>query len=150
MMNKLFFLLISLIFIFSCQDNMERVEFVGKVKTPNPKIIAKVNNIPITIDDYNMEKQKLPNDLKKLLKKPEKRLQFIQNLIDKQLLYEESIKLKIDQDPEVQRKLNLIKKEIMIDALLKRLFALNVNVTDKEVFTYYKKHKNEYSNHIRS
>ncbi len=33
----------------------------------------------------------------------------------------------------------------MIDALLKRLFALNVSVSEKEVINYYKKHKNEYN-----
>ncbi len=141
---KFILFLIPFLTILSCKNDMRKVRFAGKVKKLKTPVIVKVNNIPITVEDYIREKNKLPENLKKLLKKPEKKLQFIQNLIDKQLLYEESKKLKLDEDPEVIKKLQNIKKELMIDALLKKVMQLNVKITKKEVKKYYNLHKDEY------
>ena len=129
------------IFTVSCDTKMTKMKKVGNVKKLKTPIIAKVNNIPITVDDYKREKSKLPENLQKLLKKPEKRLQFIQNLIDKELIYEESKKAKIEDDPEFKRKLHILKKELMINEFLKRKISENVVVTEREIKEYYEKNK---------
>ena len=138
--NYIFFICF-LFFLFSCDSRMTKVEYVGKVKKLKTPIIAKVNNIPITVDDYKREKAKLPKDLQKLLKKPEKKYQFIQNLIDKVLIYEESKKAKIDEDPEFKRKLEILKKELMIQEFLKRKISENIHISEKEIEDYYKKNR---------
>ena len=140
MKNYIFFICF-LFFLFSCDSRMTKVEYVGKVKKLKTPIIAKVNNIPITVDDYKREKAKLPKDLQKLLKKPEKKYQFIQNLVDKVLIYEESKKAKIDEDPEFKRKLEILKKELMIQEFLKRKISENIHISEKEIEDYYKKNK---------
>ena len=147
-MRKIFYILVFLqIFIFvSCDSKMTKIKKVGNVRKVKVPIIAKVNNIPITVEDYNREKAKLPKNLRKLLKNPKKRLQFIQNLIDKELIYEESIKEKINEDPEFKKKLEILKRELMINEFLKRKISESVNVSEKEIEEYYKKHKSEFNN----
>ena len=125
---------------------MTKIKKVGKVKKLNSPIIAKVNNIPITVEDYKREKAKLPEDLKRLLKKPEKKLQFIQNLIDKELIYEESKKSKIEEDPSFKKKLEVLKKELMINEFLKRKISANIIITEKEIKSYYEKNKKNKKN----
>ncbi len=140
-MKNFVFLFCILFILVSCDSKMTKVEYVGKVKKLKTPIIAKVNNIPITVDDYKREKAKLPENLQKLLKNPEKKYQFIQNLIDKVLIYEESKKAKIDEDPEFKRKLEVFKKELMIQEFLKRKISENIHISEKEIEDYYKKNK---------
>ncbi len=143
-MKKIIVLFIF-VMIVSCKSEMRKVEFVAKVKTLKEPVIAKVNNIPITVEDYNREKNKLPPDLRALLKDPGKRLQFVQNLIDKELLYEQSKKLNIDKLPEFQEKLQQIKRDLMIDEFLKIKISSNIYISNKEIKNYYKKHEKEFS-----
>ncbi len=138
-------ILFLILLLFSCDSKMTKIKKVGKVKKLNSPIIAKVNNIPITVEDYKREKAKLPEDLKKLLKKPEKKLQFIQNLIDKELIYEESKKSKIEEDPSFKKKLEVLKKELMINEFLKRKISANIIITEKEIKSYYEKNKKNFN-----
>ncbi len=145
MIKKFLFFLFIILFIIGCDSKMTKVKKIGDVKKLKVPVIAKVNNIPITLDDYKREKAKLPENLQKLLNKPEKKLQFIQNLIDKQLIYEESKKARIDEDESFKKKLEALKKELMINEFLKRKIFNNITISEKEMRDYYNKNKKNFN-----
>ncbi len=144
MIKKIFYLLLIFTFV-ACDSKMTKVKKVSDVKKLKVPVIAKVNNIPITLDDYRREKAKLPENLQKLLKKPEKKLQFIQNLIDKELIYEESKKARIDEDESFKKKLEALKKELMINEFLKRKIFNNIIISEQEIKDYYDKNKKNFN-----
>ena len=139
--TKYIFLIILLFLLISCDRDMRREKVVGVVKQIHEKILAKVNGIPITISDFQKEKNRLPPHLRELLKSKEKQRQFLDNLITKELLYQEAEKLKLENRKNIKSLIESYKKDLLINELIRTQIKANVIINDKEAYHYYLKHK---------
>ncbi len=109
------------------------------------KVLAKVNGKEITESQLNKEISKLPANYRNLKNNKEFRQQMLKNMIDAEILYQQALKEGIDKDPEVLENLELLKKKLYIQALLKKHVKVpQVKVTEKEVREYYEKNKDKF------
>ncbi len=125
-MNK--FLIFLLVFtLFSC------------VKIEEKDIIAQVNEIELTMDDF---KANFTDKEWGILTVEEKK-EFIQDWVQLTLLAQEADLLEISQLPEVKEKIKSAELNIKANALIAAKLA-DVKISEDELFNYYKLHKSEY------
>ena len=130
----IFMLTISLLFAFvACAKKEEQ-------KGP---YLAKVGNTKITQADLEREIKNLPEFAQKLFEGSGGKEKFLDELIKKELLYQEALKKGIDKDAEYQRKVEEFKKLTLIGQLLEKEIETKAKVTDQDVKDYYEKHKEE-------
>jgi len=129
-----FILTISLILVFiACAKKEEQ-------KVP---YLAKVGNTKITQADLEREIKNLPEFAQKLFEGPGGKEKFLDELIKKELLYQEALKKGLDKDAEYRRKVEEYKKLTLIGQLLEKEIETKAKVTDQDVKDYYEKHKEE-------
>ncbi len=141
---KIIIVSVFLLSMISCNDDMHREKVVAQVKKVKEQIIAKVNGIPITVSDYYREEKQLPQQLRELLKNADKKKQFIENLITKELLYQEAKKLNLDNSRKFKRMLNEYKKNLLINEVINSKIRNSVKISDKEAYKYYMKNKSKF------
>ena len=144
-MKKFQFLaiLVSLALLFSCAKKGEQ---------KSSAYIAKVGSVTITQEDVNREIKGLPEQIQKMFEGPEGAGRFVDELVKKEILYQEAKKKGFEKDPEFQKKLEDFKKLTLISILLEKEIEAKAKVTDKDVKDYYDSHKAEMTtnNQIRA
>ena len=109
------------------------------------KILAKVNGKAITENDLQEVMKTLPPNYKTLESNPQFRKQILENMIKEELLYQQALKEGIDKDPEVQKEIEMMKKRIIVQALLRRhVKPEDVKVSDSEAKAFYEKNKERF------
>ncbi len=112
-------------------------------------LIAKVNNIPITLEDLNAEIDAY-NALMTTNNKPEARIttreqkiDYLKNeLLRRTLLYQEALDRGLDRNEEALKALEKNKREILMIELLKQETE-KVDVSSREIEDYYNTYKEQ-------
>ena len=125
-MNR-FLILIFVITLFSC------------VQTEEEDIIAQVNEIKLTMDEF---KANFSDDEWGILTIEEKK-EFIQDWVQLTLLAQEADLLEISLSPKIEEKIKSAKINIKANALIATKLA-EITISEDELFNYYKIHKSEY------
>jgi peptidyl-prolyl cis-trans isomerase C len=107
--------------------------------------LARVDGAPITQADFDREIQSLPDYAKQMFEGPGGREKFLDEVIKKEILYQEALKQGIDKSPEFIRKMEDAKKMTLISGLLEKEIMSKAQVTDKDIRDYYDQHKNEFT-----
>jgi parvulin-like peptidyl-prolyl isomerase len=131
----MFILTISLLFTF-----------IACAKKEAPKTgpyLALVGKTQITQADLEREIKGLPDFAQKLFEGPEGKEKFLNELIKKELLYQEAVKRGIDKDAEYQKKVEEFRKLTLIGQLLEKEIESKAKVTEQDAKAYYEKHKAE-------
>lgn len=105
--------------------------------------LAKVGNTNITQADLEREIKTLPEFAQKLFEGSGGKEKFLDELIKKELLYQEALKKGLDKNQEYQKKVEDFRKLTLISALLEKEIETQAKVTDQDVKNYYEKHKDE-------
>lgn len=103
--------------------------------------VAKVGSVAITQEDVNREMKGLPEQIQKMFAGPGGAEKFVDEMVKKELLYQEAKKKAFENNPEYQRKLEEFKKLTLISLLLEKEIEDKAKVSDKDVRDYYEKHK---------
>jgi peptidyl-prolyl cis-trans isomerase C len=122
------------------------VAFLGCDKQPGAQkgpYLAKVGNAKITQADFEREMENLPPFAQKLFEGKGGKEKFLDELIKKELIYQEALKKGLDKDAEFKKKLEDFKKISLISQILEEEIETKAKVTEQEVKDYYEKHKNE-------
>jgi len=131
-----FALVISLFFVFvSCAKQGEQ----------KGSYLAKVGKIKITNADLEREMENLPPFAQKIFEGREGKEKFLNELVKKELLYQEATKQGLDKDPEYVQKVEDFKKITLIGKLLEKEIEERTKVTDEDVKKYYDEHKEDFS-----
>ncbi len=106
--------------------------------------VAKIDNKTITAEDVKTEMSNLPDVAKDFFKGPEGTSRFVNELVNKELLYLEAKKKGFDKDKNFERKMEEFKKIQLISQLLEKEIGASLKVTEQDVREYYDKHKDEF------
>ena len=98
---------ISLIFVFACAKKEEQ----------KGAYLAKVGNVKITQADLEREIKNLPDFAQKIFEGGSGKERFLNELIKKELLYQEALKKGLDKNPEYLKKVEDFKKITLIGQL---------------------------------
>jgi peptidyl-prolyl cis-trans isomerase C len=107
----------------------------SKAKNKEDVVVAEVNGRQITLADVEGYLQELPPEVGiQVLKDPER---FLESFIQTELLFQEAIRRKVDILPAVQRRIRMVRRQILIQELVTRILAESKRVTDEELQKYF-------------
>ena len=109
------------------------------------RVVAKLNGITITAEEYIWEINNLPESMRSSLKTIDDRKEFIRKLMHRKLLLEEAIRQDIDDDDDMQYKIENSRRAILINELLERQFEKLMMVTETEIKEYYQTNQDQFT-----
>jgi parvulin-like peptidyl-prolyl isomerase len=107
--------------------------------------LAKVGNATITEAEYDREFQALPAYAQQLFAGEQGKEKFLNEIINKEILYQEALKKGLDKTPDYQKKLEDFKKLTLVSELFEKEIMSKAKVSDQEVKEYYEKHKQDFA-----
>ncbi|MEW6215568.1 MAG: peptidylprolyl isomerase [Nitrospirota bacterium] len=134
-MKKVAVLILTISLIFAC----------AKMKEEKGPYLAKVGNVKITQADFEREIKSLPDFAQKMFEGSSGKEKFLEELIKKEVLYQEALKKGLDKDAEFLGKVKDFKKISLIGLLLEKEIESKAKVTDQDVKNYYEEHKEEFT-----
>ena len=134
-MKKVFLGVLAIILLFACAKKEEK----------QASYLAKVGNSVITEADLEREIKNLPDFVQKMFEGTSGREKFLEELVKRELLYQEALKKGLDKDLAYQKKLEDFKKINLVGILLEKEIESKAKVSDKEIRDYYEKHKEDFA-----
>jgi peptidyl-prolyl cis-trans isomerase C len=129
---------------FFCACSKQKQEAQG----PSPSssaAIAKVGSVSITQEDITRELKALPEQIQKMFEGPGGMEKFVDEMVKKEMLYQEAKKKGLESSPEYKKKVADFQKLTLISVLLEKEIEDKAKVSDKEVKDYYETHKSEFA-----
>jgi peptidyl-prolyl cis-trans isomerase C len=134
-------IVVSILFaglVFSCTQK-------AADKTAQGPFVAKVGSASITQADFEREMKSLPDYAQQLFEGEAGKEKFLDEIIKKEILYQEALKKGIDKGPDFNRKLEEFRKLTLASELLEKEIMSKNKVTEQEVKDYYSKHKEDFT-----
>jgi peptidyl-prolyl cis-trans isomerase C len=138
-MKRLTVFVLLLMALFACQKKE-----AGQTGQTGP-FLAKVGNVAITQADYDREFAALPDYAQQMFKGNEGKENFLNEIVKKEILYQEALKKGLDKSPEFRQKVEDFKKLTLISELIGQEVMSKAKVSDQEVKDYYNKHKEDFA-----
>ncbi len=106
------------------------------------KVILAIGDEKLTVAEFEQLVDALPEQVRAVARGPQKR-KFAEQIVNMRILYNEARKRKLDENPAVQRQLELQKENLLANALYQNMSA-NVQIDDATARQYYEQHKADY------
>jgi peptidyl-prolyl cis-trans isomerase C len=106
-------------------------------KGKQEKVLALVNGQPITEAMLGEEAKSLPAYVRPILDTPEGRMQFLESLITRDLLMQEALRRGMDRREEVRERLNMARRSILLEALLRDVTEKAPGLSDEAMKKFY-------------
>jgi peptidyl-prolyl cis-trans isomerase C len=138
-MKRIFAVIFILAALFAC--NKKPTES----KEQKGAVLAKVGNAVITETDLERDLKSLPDYAQQIFQDEKGREKFLDELVKKEMLYQEAMKKGIDKTPEFAKKVEEFKKLTLVSELLEKEIMAKSKVSDQEIKDYYDKHKDDFA-----
>ena len=132
---SLFLLLIFVIVVFGLLRTL-------RMKESRQNILAEGKGVKITVVDFQRLSSSGPDFYRDFIRK--NRMQFLDDLVNREILFQEAKRRKIDRLESVRQELQDRKKNILVEAFARKEILREVNVSKEEVKSYYQKHQEEF------
>lgn len=109
---------------------------------PGGKVLARINNEPITQGEFQAKIDRLPPYYRVLVR--EQKAKFLDEIINEKLFLKEAYKRGIDKNKEVRELINEARNKIIIAKLIEEEINKGTKVSDKGIEDYYNVHKKEF------
>ncbi len=120
----------------------------GKDKKSEDNALCIVNGEPFTMEEYNEFISQYQEQSQGQVT-PEIKNQIVSQWISNEILYQEAKKNKVDDDKNVKRKVEILKKQIIATEYLNKVLKEKAQVTDNDILEFYNMHKDEYGVSIK-
>ncbi len=107
-------------------------------------VLAKVGAAVITEGDLERELKSLPDYAQQMFSDEKGREKFVDELVKKEMLYQEAVKKGLDKSADFVKKVEEFKKLTLVSELLEKEIMAKAKVSDQETKDYYEKHKEEF------
>src|SRR4030066_829801 len=137
MMNKrLMFLSVALVSAMTLTTTSCSQKEAAKGGSSGP-VLAKINNTEITVADFNERLKEYPSVAHGGTIDIETKKGFLDNLIVRELLYQEALKAGLDKEKETADILDEMKKRILVEKFFKKELGENITISEEELKKYY-------------
>jgi peptidyl-prolyl cis-trans isomerase C len=113
----------------------------GEQKGP---YLAKIDNTTITQADYDREFKALPDYAQQIFTDAAGREKFLDEIVNKELLYKEAITKGFDKNPEFNKKVEDFKKLTLVSEVFEKEILAKAKVSDEAIKDYYDKNKDSF------
>lgn len=104
--------------------------------------LATINGQVITKAAFQAALDGMPPQMQERFAGPEGKEQLLDSLVTQEVLFQESQRLGLEKEAEVQSRLTDARRQILVEALMKKLVA--EDVSDAKVKEYYNAHKADF------
>lgn len=101
------------------------------------EVIATVGNAVLTRSELNRE-------LAREGKQQESESEYVKQWVNRELMYQEARRLRLDRDKALEAKLDQVKKDFMVNKLLEQTFAEKIHISDDQIKAYYENHMDDF------
>ncbi len=108
------------------------------------EVVATFKGRTLTTADVNRELERLPAPSRNYLVMPERKRQFVENMIMNDLLYQEGQTAGYDRDSEIEQQVNDLRKRLVVQRVM-RQYQTPPTIGDEQVRAYYDQHPDVYS-----
>ncbi|MBI4698634.1 MAG: peptidylprolyl isomerase [Nitrospirae bacterium] len=133
-MKKLYLLVFVMVFAIGCTAK----------ETPKGSVVAKVGSETITKEQLTNELNKLPEWARSRFSTDEGKKQFLDEIIKKELIYQDAKKKGMDRDDKFKKDLEEFKIMTMIKMTLDKEIEEKAKVDPKEAKDFYDKHQDQF------
>ncbi len=116
----------------------------GKSDKPAGQTLVDVNGIVITTTDFKKEVDNLPPYLKPMAESADGKKQLIDTMVIRELVLKEAQKEGIDKSQAVADKLEDLKKQVILQAYVKKKVDEQANLTDADLQKFYDQNKDKF------
>jgi peptidyl-prolyl cis-trans isomerase C len=106
--------------------------------------LAKVDNTAVTQADFDREFQALPDYAQQMFTDAAGKEKFLNEIINKELLYKEAVKKGYDKGQDYLKKVEEFKKLSLVSELFEKEIMAKAKVSDQEAKEYYDKNKDDF------
>lgn len=110
------------------------------------QVLARVGDKEITTTYFDRQVGSLPESVQKLSTNGEGKKAILEALVNRELLYAAAIDKKVDKSADLQKKLEDLKKELIVNTYLQNSVVGKVTVNDREVEEFYAANPGEFRN----
>jgi hypothetical protein len=112
-----------------------------KKESSKAVVLAQVGNSTLTLDEL---RESFPAEYEQLIRR-EQYLDFIKRWIDDEVVYQQALKSRLDDDPQIKRKVERLRRKLLIEEFLSRENAAEVFEPDEMAMNqYYEMHKEDF------
>lgn len=122
--------------LFGCQGGTPSSGSKTEAKTGG-QVLAEVNSGSITTGDFNRELKNLPEYLKSMADTPQGRKEMLDTMVIRELILQQASKDGVDKGPEIEEKLQDLKKRLIVEAFLKKKVESESQVSDADLKKFY-------------
>jgi len=126
-----------------CAKKEEADKNASKAEAQKSPTVARVGSTPITVADFKLSLAAVPGASRHDMTREEldRRLD---EMITEEVLYQEALREKLDQDPEMRRRITqMLTQKLLDDHLKKEVWGKEVG--EAEIQAYYKQHFEEFN-----
>jgi len=116
-----------------------------QVRVPDSSaVVAKISERKITMNEILRRINDLPPAYQEMFKSKSSQLEFLQQYIAGELLYEKAKREGFERDKEIIERAFEAKKSFMVQKLIKEEVKDKIHISSKEIELYYENHKKDY------
>lgn len=101
------------------------------------QVLAEVNGTTITTGDFARELKNLPEYLKAMADTPQGRKEMLDTMVIRELILQKASKDGLDKGPELEEKLQELKKRLIVESFLKKKVETDAQVSDADLKKFY-------------
>lgn len=116
----------------------------ARAATPASKVLVRVGNEAITLDDVEKRLAELPEQARAQFATPEGRQQLVERMVEERVWLIAARRKGVETRPQVQQQLAAQKRDLVIRTYLGEVMAENPAPSDSEAQAYYDLHRAEY------
>lgn len=116
----------------------------GSDISKSSQVLARVGDKEITSVYFERQLAELPESIREFSSRGEGKRAALDGLVNREILYAQALKKHVDDDAELTRKLDDLKKELIIKAYLQKEIAGKISVDDREIENFYNQNPDEY------
>jgi peptidyl-prolyl cis-trans isomerase C len=100
------------------------------------EVVASYKGKTLRSDQIAQEFERLPAPSRTYLAAPDRKRQFVENLVMNDLLYEEGQQAGLEKDPEIDKQVNDLRKRLVVQRVM-RQYQTPPEITDDQIRAYY-------------
>ncbi|MEI6704848.1 MAG: peptidylprolyl isomerase [Deltaproteobacteria bacterium] len=142
--TKLFTTAFCTVALFGCQGGTPS----GGAKTEGKKegqVMAEVNGGTITTGDFERELKNLPEYLKTMADTPQGRKEMLDTMVIRELILQQASKDGLDKGPDIEAKLQDLRKRLIVESFLKKKVETEAQVSDDDLKKFYEQNKDKFN-----
>ncbi|MDH7561090.1 MAG: hypothetical protein QHJ34_12795 [bacterium] len=118
----------------------------SQVRTSRPgEVLARIGSRTITQGDLDFEISQLPPYMQAEFNTPEKKMEFLKNLVATELLYDTAKRQGLENDKEVIEGAFQAKRSLMVNKLLQQEIAQKIEIDESALKLYFQAYKDRYA-----